>query len=41
MGVMVFGEPPAFDSVIAALRKLEEQINKTGQEEATVNGGVT
>lgn len=28
MGVMIFGEPPAFDSIMATLTTLEQEINK-------------
>jgi dihydroxyacetone kinase len=28
MGVMIFGEPPAFDSIIETLAALEQQINE-------------
>jgi hypothetical protein len=28
MGVMIFGEPPAFDSIIETLAALEKQINE-------------
>ncbi len=28
MGVMIFGEPPAFDGIIGALAKLEQKINR-------------
>lgn len=28
MGVMVFGEAPAFDFIIETLRRLEEEINQ-------------
>jgi len=27
MGVMIFGEPPAFDSIIETLAELEKRIN--------------
>jgi hypothetical protein len=27
MGVMIFGEPPSFDSIIETLDALEKQIN--------------
>ena len=28
MAVMIFGEPPTFDSIMATLAALEEEINK-------------
>jgi len=30
MGVMIFGEPPGFDTIMGTLRTLEEEINKRG-----------
>ena len=29
MGAMIFGEPPAFDSIIEALASLEQDVNKS------------
>jgi len=35
MGVMIFGEPPVFDTMMATLRALEEEINKANEAEKT------
>lgn len=41
MGGMIFGEPPAFDDIMATLRALEEEINKANQAERTSGSGVS
>jgi hypothetical protein len=33
MGVMIFGEPPAFNRIMEELAALEHEINKIGQQD--------
>jgi hypothetical protein len=41
MAMMIFGEPPSFDSIVATLRTLEEEINKANEAERTPGSGVS
>lgn len=41
MAVMIFGQPPTFDSIMATLRTLEEEVNKANDAEKNSGSGVS